>query len=213
VLFEAIVAAVKGQGGFDADDVTVGSWVNEVYAAVVVAAEWQMATVTLASTVAAQAGYDLPDSVASVEGLYLDSGDGPAHYIRVGAQELWELRAGRRQLVGSGGAFGPAWTAGGVEQIELFPAPETSGVEITALVSQIPSELIAGQSPGIPADLHPGLIEGAIALGLARVDERLDSAQVFDAKVAQMADALKRRKNKRVGSTPHRLGLWGSDWR
>jgi hypothetical protein len=62
-------------------------------------------------------------------------------------------------------------------------------------------------SPPFPSDLQGVLADGAIAVGLARMDERFDSAGYFDAKFADAIQRLKRRRHSHVGrgGTPIRM--------
>jgi hypothetical protein len=61
--------------------------------------------------------------------------------------------------------------------------------------------------PPFPSDLQSIIADGAIAIGLARMDERFDSAGYFDAKFADGIQRLKRRRHSHVGrgGTPIRL--------
>jgi hypothetical protein len=86
-------------------------------------------------------------------------------------------------------------------------------VEITALAAMVPAEMTSGMSPVIPEDMHGDLLDGAIALGLLRMDERADSAATFEARFERMVEKLRRRKNSRVGSRVSRMKLYGYDWR
>lgn len=218
MLFEEIVAAVKDQGGLDASESVRGAWVNEVHRTAVVKSKWLMQSVSLGLTVVGTEAYDIPDRVAEIDGLYLDAADGPAHYRRVGTTDLWDLKSGRARLSGSGGVFAPQFTAttnttaGGVAQVELFPVPDEAGVDIVTLAALIPVDLTNGDEPLVPADMHGDLLDGAISLGIARLDERLDSASAYAQKFAAMVDELGRRRNRRVGGEPQRIQLWGSDW-
>lgn len=220
MLFEEIVAAVRDQGGLDASDQVRGAWVNEVHRTACAKSKWLMQSLVLGVTVAGTAAYSIPADVAEVDGLYLDGAEGPSDYRRVGTTDLWDLRAGRSFLTGSGGVFAPQYSgaasgasAAATKQVELYPAPVESGVDIVVLAAMIPEALVNGEEPSIPVDMHGDLLDGAISLGIARLDERLDSASAYAAKFAQMVDELGRRKNRRVGGEPQRIKLFGADWR
>lgn len=213
MLFEDIVTAVVTQGGFDssaADTSTsiVQGWVNEVYKDVVADAQWMMALETLATTVAGQAAYSLPDNVADVRSLSLPDEQGnPGDWQPKSIEDLWGLVRGSSRLVGSGGVFAATAASDGTKQIQLYPVPTTTGVAITGLVALIPPDLVNGRTPAIPEDLHGRLIDATIALALLRVEKRPDLAQPFDARKQELRDALIRRKNSRMGSTPTRMQL------
>lgn len=53
--------------------------------------------------------------------------------------------------------------------------------------------------PPFPNDFDQALVDGAVAMGLARMDERFDSASYFDAKFAAAIERLKRRRHGMVG--------------
>ncbi len=214
---DEIVAGVLAQGGFPtSQQALVYGWVNEVHRKVVAETQWMMQTVTLATTVAGQTDYDIPSNVVDIVGLYLDAGSGAAgesQYSKVSTTDMWEIRAGRRQLRGSGGVFAPDYGSLGEKRIELYPAPTVTGTAIVALAAVSPATLVAGSSPVIPEDMHGDLLDGAIALGLLRMDERGDAASLFDARYREMVGKLQRRKNSRIGSRTARMQLHGSDWR
>lgn len=219
MLFEAIVSGVKSQGGFDVDDAMVGGWVNEMHRTAVASSKWLMQTYLLGPTVAGQAAYVLPASIVEVDGLFIEGPEGVAEYSRVGTVDLWDLKAGNASLEGRGaGVFAPNFAAagtvlaGGTKQIELYPAPDATGLNISVLAAMEPADLVTGDSPIIPLDLHGDLLDGAISLGMGRIDERLDSAAVYGQKFAAMVAELTRRATRRVGSGPQRLRLYGADW-
>lgn len=212
--YEEIIARVKSEGGFDVDDPTVGGWVNQLHKEAVAAAQWMEAEIDLATTAEGVAAYDVPDNVADLASLWLEPGGKPGDWEIVGRTALRALKGGRSFLRGSGGVFARAFTADGTHQVELFPVPagETAGLAIKADVALIPGDMKAGDTPVIPADMHGRLLEGSIAIGLARIDERPDSAQVFQQRMAEMAEMLRRRKNSRIGSEPTRISVEGYDF-
>ncbi|WCB94493.1 hypothetical protein DSM104299_03230 [Baekduia alba] len=218
MLFEDIVNAVVTQGGFDtaSDDVstaTVQGWVNEVYKEVVAESKWMMAVETLAVTVAGTAAYDLPDTVVDVLGLALaDSSGNPGDWQPVGLEDLWALQRGDLGLRGSGGVFAQTAKADSTKQIQLFPAPTTSGALITAMVALVPADLVNGVTPAVPADVHGRLIDAAIALALLRIEKRPDLAQPLDARKQEIKDILVRRRNSRAGSGSTRIRVQGIDF-
>lgn len=93
----------------------------------------------------------------------------------------------------------------GVRFVEFNP-PLTAGNEAVVRFLSDVSDDRAG-SPPFPSDLQSVIVDGAIAVGLARMDERFDSAGYFDAKFADGIQRLKRRRHTHVGrgGTPIRL--------
>lgn len=218
MLFEDIVTAVQVQGGFDssAADVStavVQGWINEVYREVVAESRWMTAVETLATTVAGTAAYDLPDSVVDVLQLALaDSSGSPGDWQPVGLEDLWALQRGDLALRGCGGVFAQTAKADSTKQIQLFPVPTVGGALITAMVALVPSDLVNGVTPAIPADLHGRLIDAAIGLALLRIEKRPDLAQPLDARKQEMKDLLVRRRNSRAGSGSTRIRVQGYDF-
>lgn len=213
--FDEIVTGVLTQGGFDVSTAVAGSWVHEVYRRAVAQSQWQMESLSLGTTVTGVSTYAIPERVVDIVGINLNDGSGrgqPSDWLRVTPTDMWALRAGRKSVSGSGGAFAPSYGSAGERRIELYPVPET-GAAIEALAAVLPATLSGAAVPVIPEDLHGALIDGAIALGLLRMDERADSAQTFEARFERMVQDLRRRKNSRVGSGAARLQVRGFDWR
>lgn len=211
--FDELVEALKDEGGHDVSTTMRGAWLNEVHKRAVAESQWQMESLSLGVTVVDGALVVIPDRVVDIVGLYLDDGSGPAHYARVSTTDLWDLKGGRRSVSGPGGVFGPAFGDVGERFVELWPAPKVAGVAIEALAAVVPATMVSGSSPVIPEDMHGDLKDGAIALGLLRVDERPDAAAVFDARLREMIVKLGRRKRSRVGSGTARMKVYGTDWR
>lgn len=212
--FDELVEKVLRQGGFDVTSSVAGGWVNEVHRKAVAESQWEMRSLSLGVTVVDQAEYDIPDRVVDIVGIFLLGDDGsPGDWQRISTTEMWDVRAGRLQVSGSGGVFAPAFGDNDEKRVELWPPPEDAGVEITALAAMVPAELTSGMSPVIPEDMHGDLLDGAIALGLLRMDERADSAAAFEARFERMVEKLRRRKNSRVGSRVSRMKVYGHDWR
>jgi hypothetical protein len=213
VTFDELVTVVLEEGGFDVSRARAGGWVNEVHKRAVAESQWQMVSLSLGQTVADQATYDVPANAVDIVSLHLSGEGEPADWRRVSTMDMWALRAGRKHLAGSGGVFAPSFTAAGQAQIELFPGPVVEGLEITALAAISPVSMTPGMAPVVPDDLHGDLADGAIALGLLRMDERPDSAAAFEARLQRMVAKLARRKNSRIGSGTSRLKAFGYDWR
>jgi hypothetical protein len=216
--FDTIVGKVVAEGGFDTTSAdvstaTVQGWVNEVYKSAVAESQWLMAQVTLASTVASQALYDLADNIADIRSLYLadDSGD-PGDWSARSVEDLWGLQRGSLALSGSGGVFAITADASGAKKVQLWPVPTATGAPITALVALIPADLASGDTPAIPADTHGKLVDAAIGLGLFRVENRSDLSAAFEQRRDVLVQQLQRRKNSRAGSTPTRIQVENYDF-
>lgn len=213
--FDDIVDGVLEEGGFPASDRSLAEgWVNEVHRRAVADAEWLKRKLTIAVTVVGQADYDVPAGVVDIVGIYLADADGkPGDWQRVSETAMWDIQAGRVQVAGSGGVFAPAYGPNDEKRITLYPAPDTAGQSIVALAAMSPVAMVAGATPVVPEDMHGDLKDGAIALGLLRMDERSDSAAVFDARFERMVAKLRRRRISRIGSRTSRVRVFGHDFR
>lgn len=211
--FDELVEGVMAQGGFT-NAAMAGGWVNEVHRKAVSESQWLMQELALGSTVVDQTDYDIPANAVDIVGLYLlDTQTGlPLDWQRISTTEMWDVKGKRQGIRGTGGVFSPKFGESGEKRIELYPAPLVADVAITALAAMSPATMSSGMSPVIPEDMHGDLMDGAIALGLLRIDERPDSAALFDAKFGRMVTLLSRRKNSRVGSRTTRIRVSGHDW-
>lgn len=212
--FDALVAAVLAQGGFSVEPAVAGGWVNAKHQEAVAKSQWMQQSLSLGATVADQGTYEIPDRVVDIVDLYLPNDQGnPGAWSRTTQTDLWDVKAGRAGLIGSGGVFAPAFGDAGEKLVELWPAPLVSGDAITALAAMVPVAMSSGMSPVIPGDMHEALVDGAIGIGLLRIDERADSASAFEANFQRMVQELRRRRISRVGSGVSRMKAFGYDWR
>ena len=217
-----MTAAVKSQGGFDVPDAMVNGWLNDVHQQAVAAAEWQMSVLDVAATVAGRGAYQLPEQIVEVHGLYLrapGSADAaPGRWERVSTTQMWDVMAGRTTLRGDGGVYAPNFGSARQRTLQLFPAPTEDSWTIVALASVVPALMVtdpadpAAAFPVIPADMHSYLEDGAIALGLYRIDERADLATSFQQRLNDMVAELRRRKNRQVSTERQRIGIWKVDF-
>lgn len=201
--FGELVAAVMDQGGFDetatgSTEEEVQGWVNSAYRKMVVRSKWRKAQVELATTVADQAEYALPETVEDIEeGILV----GSEPWDRVGQHTLWHLKYGTDRA--SGGVWAPDYDDDGTKQIELYPAPEEAGVSISALGVLAPPVLEDdGDAPIVPSDFHDAIVDGAIATGLRRIDERIGEADSFDTRFNSEIEGLRRRGIAQLSSGP-----------
>jgi hypothetical protein len=195
--------------GFDIAAASVDDVIFERYSALVVESRFREALVALDTTVAGQGAYDLPAEYANVHAVLI----GTAEYERTGPVTIMGLKSGRlgwRFTPGSGGFFAPAFSATGVAQVELFPAPETTGDTITALVATEPPAF-SGDSdvPILPSHLHKYIAYGAIAELLALDEERMQEADRFEGMYQAGILAVTRYKNRRVGSGSGQIKVTG----
>lgn len=86
--------------------------------------------------------------------------------------------------------------------------PPASGTGILRFLADVPEPTnTATETPPFPADVHRGLSDGAIGIGLARMDERFDSAGYFSARFDDATARLRARRHSHVGrgGTPIRI--------
>jgi hypothetical protein len=201
VTLQQLIDAVRTEGGFDVSPEQAKAWILQRYKAMVARAGWRMATVDVAMSVAGESQYTLSDDLVDVRRVLV----GGTPYDLISAEEMFDLKSGRRFKTGVGGLFAPAWDADAGKFVEVYPAPDTDGEAISALAAVEPPDIETMESPDIPVDLHEYLVDGAIAVGLARIDERLPEADRFEQRFEDGVEKLRRRRNTRVGSGPQAI--------
>ena len=93
--------------------------------------------------------------------------------------------------------------AGAFPAVLVNPTPRSGGaIEVRWIEDVAYPDDPTTQTPGFPSDLVSCLADGAIATGLARMDERFDSAGYFQARFTDATTRLKHRRNSRVGRGP-----------
>lgn len=200
----AMVSAVQA-GGVDVSNADALTLLNSVYTAAVAGGRWRMSDgYSLGNTTAGVATVALPAEVVEVDGLKV----GGAPYRRVGIREAWQLTyaTGPDALYlspGVPGVFSPEFDAAGVQQVSLYPIPTTVAA-VTALAVLEPTALTGagGNNTILPADLDPRLVDAAINLGKGRVNGDQQAAQAAVQQQDDLAQALQRRRNSRVGQGP-----------
>jgi hypothetical protein len=95
---------------------------------------------------------------------------------------------------------------GGSSLIAVWPPAQ--GTAVLRYVADVATPTnTATESPPFPEDVQRGLSDGAIGVGLARMDERFDSAGYFEARFTDATTRLRLRRNSHVGrgGTPIRI--------
>lgn len=137
--------------------------------------------------------YDLPGDCVWIEAVLL----GPKPYQRSTFPALDARYAGSW---GSGfcGVYAEGANANGDLVLQIHPdSSDPAAVLNLRYVADVPDD--RDQSPPFPVDFDEALVEGAIAIGLARMDERFDSANYFDERFRNGGDRLKRRRHGVIG--------------
>lgn len=192
---DEIVDAFKAQ--FDTNDATALRILNLRQAVMVADALFRAVEKTITTTVAGQDLYDVATDVVDLKVIYI----GTTRYDPVGQEDLRRLLDpdDPASLTGPGGVFSEAYKADGTPQVRIYPAPDTTGDNITGLEALQPATLVAGGTLLIPADLHGYLYDGMLAEGYAQLDERPDLASYHDSRFEAGVLKLKKRRIARVG--------------
>lgn len=187
-------SATASEGGFDTassnvSTATITRWINSAYRELVVQSRWRVERVTVGTTISGTSTYAAPANVAFIEAVRV----GDADYDLISEEGLWYGRTGTDRRF--------SFRAG---TIDLYPTP-TGGLEITALAVMSPVALANPEdTPIVPIDLHERIVDGAIAMGLERVDES-DSSQVFEARFRSGILELRRRRYR--ATVPFRVEM------
>lgn len=209
MLASDMVSKVRNEGGFDStatntDDTSILGWINEKYREMVAEAKWLKAVRTLSPISAGGSTYAIPEDVTDVRSAHLATGG--VRYTLVQLEDLWSLKMGEASM-SSGGALSANYESDTDPYIELWPA--TGGANIEALVAVIPSALTSSDSPKVPEDVQPAIVDGAIGVGLDRVYSRPDLAGGKEAEFQKGVQKLQRRANSRIGSGPMQARIYG----
>lgn len=200
------------QAMFDVTTATAEAYINERHRRMVTDAMWRAATSTVATTVADQANYDLPGNVVDVKRIRIDHpSDGVQIFDPVGIEQLWEIDRGQATLTGIGGVFAEDWTSSGTVQVRLYPAPDTGGLTIKALTALLPGDLASGDSPIVPTEFHPAILDGAIADSYREQESNPGAAERHEQLFLEGVERLRKRKNTRVGGST-RMQLYRADY-
>lgn len=215
------IAAVKSEGGFDSASTatptaTIRGWIWESVQTALAKSKYRRAALELGPAVSGTADYALPDHVLDVNALRVGAG---LPYMEIpGIETLWALEAGRSTIWPGGflASFGDDADADAdldtLAQVKLWPTPgaDQDGLPIVAdCAVSIPTESTddAYVIP-LPLDVVRAIaVDGAIAIGRERVDERPDLAAGFAAKAESATGELVKRAQSRVGGRRAQLRL------
>lgn len=207
---DAAVTKVLEQGGFSVAAAEASGWLDELQKEAVAEAQFLQEEVTIAPTVIGQAAYTVPANAVDVAEVWVEGDTQTTDYQRVASRDLRSVRRGNGSV--SRGIFAPQFTSAGVAQIELHPAPTVAALPIKALVAASAPTAGTGIAFVIPEDVHGKLVDGAIALGKVRRDERADFSAVYEVNKAALVRAMVKRRNSRIGSGPARMAVYGIDF-
>ena len=223
MFLQAAIDAVTKEGGFESSstatpDATIRGWINEAVQTALARSLYRKAQVDLGPTVVGQDTYDLPDNVVRVRALRV--GSSRPYMALQSIEDLWGLQGGDFSVY-PGAFFGEFEEDGAVPvtedtdpQVTVFPAPTAAGLSIPAVCAiTLEAEIDATTNAAtfvlpLPADLvRPIAVDGAIGIGLERVENRPDLASGFNAKYADAVGELGKRANNRVAGRGAQLRL------
>lgn len=200
---QQLVDQVVDEAGFDITDVQALRWVNARHRKMCARARSLRATIQVATATAGTSVYSVdPDIVELYE---LTVGGSP--YQMIAHEDITAANASL-EWIGSN-VFAASSDANGIASFTLYPAPTVSGDAIQMVASIVPADLALTDYPQIPTDFQDALVEGAIATGLARVDEQIAAADRFEARFDQACEELRRRTNSRLNGSSVTLRVVG----
>ena len=221
--FESLVDKVTSQ--FEVTQAQAVAFANERLDRMLAESEYLLVAKSLGTTTADTETYVLDTGITDDQTLVdlsivkiEDSSGDVTLYKGVGIEDLWHVDAGLAEVtVESGeGVFAIQPQSDGDLELRLSPAPEETGRTILGLWAMIPTALTYGGGSTalpIPRHTHPNLLDGVRA-DCYDVEDRQDMSAKMEASFAQGISKLIKLKNSRGdGSGPHRMSVWGYDWR
>jgi hypothetical protein len=190
-----LTAEVRAQ--IDVDDAQALEWLLDRARVMNAAAGWLLREATIPAVVATQE-YALPADCVRTEALTL----GGTVFRRSTLSSMDQARASNATKP----IYADGVDAQGSSLLAIWP-PATGSMTLRYIADVPAPANPATESPPVPADVHGGLSDGAIGIGLARMDERFDSAGYFDARFTDATARLKLRRHGHVGrgGTPIRI--------
>lgn len=191
-----LIAAVRAQ--IDVTDDQAYAWLLDRARVMNAESDWLLDEVAITS-VATETSYFMPSGTLKIEAVTVYGL--PYRRSTLGQLDVAKATAATRRIYAEGSSVAYEWPS-----VEIWPPLGIADVPILIRrLHDVPDE--RASSPPFPADIHNALADGAIGMGMARMDERFDSAGYFDARFADATQRLRRRRHSRVGrgGTPIRL--------
>lgn len=187
-----LVAQVVNRVGFDISTTDALALLNERHGIMCVRAEVLRPTVSIGPSVADQADYALPATVAEVRRVLVDG---------------WEIayvpQAEHNDDCPPGWAT--AVTATGGQSVRFAPPPDTDGLPVEAIVIRRPDDLALTDSPLVPAEFYRALREGVAASLFAEDAEQAAVADRLEARFDTACEELRRQLRRGRRSGPARI--------
>src|SRR6185369_3326233 len=166
-----LIAAVRAQ--IDVTDDEAYGWLLDRARVMNVESDWLLDAIEVMST-AASSTYALPADTVKVEAVTVAGY--PYRRSTLSQLDVAKASASIRCLYADTSDLTTGFPA-----VELWPPIGLDGTAIDIRRLQDVPDNRSG-SPPFPTDLHNALADGAIGMGMARLDERFDSAAYFDAR-------------------------------
>lgn len=205
---DEIVSEVQAAGiDLDSAATRISRWLNNLCRDLAAFSGWIKGTPELATTVANQDTYTVPDNVVRV----LEVRGGGATYVPVGIKTAWDLKAAVGVFPsGSENYFAEQYDdSGQTKQIVLYPAPSQSGLSIEGFCTLYPGAITQAQEPPFPREYDMALIHGCIGIGLRFGDEDHASAEQHKAIYESEREKLRRQANVRLAGRNQQAHIVG----
>lgn len=196
---------VSREGGFDTTSTntpreTLNSWITTQVNEALARSRWRKQALDIGPGVEGKSEYAIPAPVVDLRNLYVDG----SPYAIASWQDVLSFQSGFGRIRGrAAGAAAASFESDTDAMILLHPAP-SAGVSIIAHVAVTIGELTdeTVEIP-LPSDLHQRIvIDGAIGLGLQRLEESAQDAAPYLQRYEEGVAMLSKRANSRIGSGP-----------
>jgi ABC-type protease/lipase transport system fused ATPase/permease subunit len=170
------------------DDDTAYAWLLDRARVLNGAAKWLLREDTTA-TVTDQTEYATPADALGIEAVVI----GGTPYRRSTLTQMDTAVAGAQ----TSRIYADGVDAAGHALVAIWP-PASGGVSmVQRYLADVPDDRTG--APPFPSDICSALADGAIATGLARMDERFDSAGYFEARFQDAIVRCRLRRNSHIG--------------
>ena len=204
---EQLTSAQAGGFDYSAGSKQPATLIQEGIAALAADSHWIKAQPNLGPTVADQAEYVLAEKIVKLFALEIAN----APYQRRDVRELWDLRAGRDQIIGSeGGVFAETFAEDGkTKSFALLPVPTEDGLEIIGLASITPDPLSGTDPLPFPPKYRRAILDYAKSIAYEDLDENVNAGATYLARAERRAEQLFLFANSRTGSGPWKIPIAG----
>jgi len=215
----SLVASILQEAVFDASETQAVKWLNARHRLMCGRTRCFRKRLELGTTIGGQQSYPLPLEVLEIHEVLVESSeDSGSLGVPYGAGLHSDLAQGGLGYLWLGGIY--QWAGGGIyarddslggeDLLALFPVPEEDGRAITLTAVCRPPDLEPGGNVVTPPEFDDALVEGAIATGLRRLENRPDLAQPKDAIFDEACQELLGIVNRRYrGSGPATIRIRG----